>query len=496
MFRHPCTSKTLVLLAAFAFCGVGKSARGQDTAATPASEDTLPVVSISSVPQAEPDPPLKYQLIPAYGKLQPGNAATSYYRAIVLLPRDEKLQFGDTQEKWLDVPLNEFPQEEARKWLVAYQSVLGEVRTATFREDCEWSYRPRELKGLEPISLLLPEMQEVRAIARVLRVKSRLEIAEGKFDEALQTLTLGYRLGENVAHSSLLINNLVGNAIAQNMNESVRDWIEAGGPNLYWALASLPNPLADIRSALQQEAYLPLQMFPFLQDPENATHSPDQWRQIMGDSIQPLVNLADMPNTSSNLLAQTMATGLILAGYPAAKQQLIDSGMDAAKVEAMPVGQVVAIQSARTYQKVYQESMKWTLLPYWQSYRQMRTTFADLRGKGFFGRPGEMPAVIPIAGLLLPAVEAATFAPVRLQREIAALQTIEALRMAAASNNGQFPPSLEQLPQCPAPLDPATGKLIDYQLKDGTAILTLPPPEGRSAQQGGKRYELRLRTTK
>ena len=38
-----------------------------------------------------------------------------------------------------------------------------------------------------------------------------------------------------------------------------------------------------------------------------------------------------------------MAMGLILAGYPTAKQQLIDSGMDPAKVEAMPVGQVVAI---------------------------------------------------------------------------------------------------------------------------------------------------------
>ena len=99
-----------------------------------------------------------------------------------------------------------------------------------------------------------------------------------------------------------------------------------------------------------------------------------------------------MPNASSNLLVQTMATGLILAGYPAAKQQLIDSGMDAAKVEAMPVGQVVAIQSARAYRKVYQESMKWTLLPYWQSYRQMRATFADLRGRGFFGKPGDMPA--------------------------------------------------------------------------------------------------------
>ena len=126
----------------------------------------------------------------------------------------------------------------------------------------------------------------------------------------------------------------------------------------------------------------------------------------------------------------------------------------------------------------------------------MRASFADLSNSSFLGKPGEMPAVIPIAKLLLPAIESAAFAPVRLQREIAALQTIEALRMTAAINNGQLPASLDQLQQCPAPLDPLTGKFVDYQSTDGVVILTLPPPEGRSAQQAGKRFELRWQTTK
>ena len=492
MFGSNGMTKIALVLATFVG-GAGNAARAQATITTLGGENDVPVVRIASVSQAESDPPLKYLLTPAYGNLQPGNAATSYYRAIVLLPRDEKLQFGEEQGKWLELPLNEFPKEEARKWLAAYRNALDEVRTATFREDCEWSHRVRDLKGIEPIAFLLPEIQEARSIAQVLRVKSRLEIAEGKFEAALQTITWGYRLAENVAQSPILINDLVGIAIAQTMNESVRDWIEAGGPNLYWALAGLPNPLVDIRPALQQEMYLPQQMFPFLQDPENATHTPDQWRQIIGESMQRMGNLDGTSDPSANLLAQTLTTGLILAGYPAAKQQLIASGMDPAKVEAMPVGQVVAIQSARAYQKVYQESMKWTLLPYWQSYRQMRAAFADLQTQGYFGKPGLMRGVMPIAATLLPAIESATFTPVRLQREIAALQTIEALRMAAANSNGQFPQSLEQLRQCPAPLDPVTGKFIDYQMKDGIVILTLPPPEGRSAEFFGKRYELRLR---
>jgi hypothetical protein len=340
-------------------------------------------------------------------------------------------------------------------------------------------------------------MHETRTIARVLRIQARLELAEGRFDEALATITMGYRLAENVAQSPILISGLVGIAIAQTMNACVLDWIESGGPNLYWALASLPNPLVDIRPALQQEMHLPLQVFPFLKDPEQAVHTPEQWRAIIAESVQRIASVSDSPNSSTlsnNLAAQAMATGLILAGYPSAKQQLIDSGMDAAQVEAMPVGQVVAIQSARAYRKVYQETMKWTLLPYWQSHRQMRASFANLQTQGFFGKSGGLPGVIQIAAIMLPAIEPATFAPVRLQREIAALQTIEALRMAAARTGGQFPQTLEELQSWPVPVDPLTGRLIEYQLDDGVAVLTLPPPDGMPADSCGKRYKLSLKS--
>lgn len=487
-------TRVVILLAVCAFCNTGYPAGAPETATSPqGGADAMPVVSLSSVPQAEPAPPLTHQLIPFYGRLTPGNAATSYYRAIVLLPRDEQHQFDEQRSQWLEVPLAEFPQDEARKWLEAYRHALDEVHTATCREDCDWSYRPRELKGLETVSYLLPELQEARTIARALRLQSRVEIAEGRFEDALRTITAGYRLGENVARTPILISALVGIAIARQMNASVLDWIEAGGPNLYWALAGLPDPLVDVRLALQQETHLPVQIFPFLEDPEHATHTAEEWREILGQSIQQLAQLADSGNESSHLWPQTMATGLLLVGYSAAKQELIDSGMDAAQVEAMPVAQVVAIQSARAYRTTYQELMKWTLLPYWQSYRQMRATSADLQRRGLLGTPGQLPTVLPVANLLLPAIDAAVFAPVRMQREIAALQTIEALRMFAASHDGQFPQSLEQLQQCPAPWDPATGTFIDYRLQDGAAVLTLPPPEGQSPQQDGKRYELRFR---
>ncbi|NLX56954.1 MAG: hypothetical protein GXY58_17750 [Planctomycetaceae bacterium] len=493
MMHNLLATRVAILLAVCAFCSTGYPAGALETGTSPqGGADAMPVVPLSSVPQVEPVPPLTYQLVPSYSQLTPGNAATNYYRAIVMLPHDEQHQFDEQQFQWLEVPLAEFPRDEARKWLKAYGNALNEVHTATCHEDCDWGYRLRELEGLEIVSFLLPELAEVRTIARVLRLQSRVEIADGRFEDALRTITTGYRLGENVARTPILVSALVGVAIIGQMNASVLDWIEAGGPNLYWALAGLPDPLVDVRLAVQQESYLPVQICPILDDPEHATHTAEEWRRLLGQSIQQLEQMTNSGNESSHLRSETIATGLLLVGYSTAKQELIDSGMDAAQVEAMPVAQVVAILSARAYQTTYQELMKWTLLPYWQSYRQMRATSADLRRRGLLGTTSHQP-VLPVANLLMPAVDLAVFAPVRMQREIAALQTIEALRMFAASHDGQFPQSLEQLQQCPAPWDPVTGTFIDYRLQDGAAVLTLPPPEGQSPRNEGKRYELRFR---
>ena len=68
MFRHPSMTKIAILLAAFVFCGAGHSACAQATIMALGGENEMPVVRISSVSQAEPDPPLKYLLTPAYGK--------------------------------------------------------------------------------------------------------------------------------------------------------------------------------------------------------------------------------------------------------------------------------------------------------------------------------------------------------------------------------------------------------------------------------------------
>jgi len=470
--------------------------RADEPAQPSGTAKQLPLVEMTLTPRPEPDPPLKYSLVPAYPDIKPGNAATWYYRAILLLPREKERAFGEEQSNWLSLPLAQFPQDKARTFLEAYRNAIHETRTATFCDHCDWGLQLRELKGMDTLNFLFPELQETRTLARVLRIKARLQIAQGQYEEAIDTLVMSYRLAENVARSPVLISNLVGVAIANLTNESLRDWIESGGPNLYWAIVSLPAPLVDMREALKQEMNLPLQMFPFLKDPENTSYTPDQWRQMIGESMQRFAEVGGRPRPEvSNLIAQTAATGLIMAGYSTAKQALIKSGMDPQKVDAMPVGQVVAIQSARAYRKVYQESMKWTLLPYWQSYRQMRDSFESLRQEGYLGGSlGQVPGVLPIAQMFLPAIESAILSPTRMQRELDALRTIEALRWTTAASGGKLPASLADLQQCPAPIDPVTGTPFVYRLEDDTAIIELSPPERMDPQHFGKRYKIRIGT--
>ena len=235
-------------------------------------------VSLRLGPAAEAHPPLKHALVAPFAELRSGNAAIFYYRAMLLMPREKEAQFGELQSAWLEMPLQELPQDEILQFLHGFSGSLRELEQAALRETCDWELGLRELDGIDVISFLFPELQEMRQLARVVRLKARLAIAQNDFDEALRSLQLGYSLARDLGRSPTLIHGLVGIAVASLMHQSVGDWIDAQGPNLYWALTSLPDPLVDLRIAMQQEMNLPLQLFPFLDDPENQVWSAEQWR--------------------------------------------------------------------------------------------------------------------------------------------------------------------------------------------------------------------------
>ena len=136
----------------------------------------------------------------------------------------------------------------------------------------------------------------------------------------------------------------------------------------------------------------------------------------------------------------------------------------------MPVAQVIAIYTERNYQVFADEWEASWYMSFWETIgyeKKLAEHIAEAR----VGSGGEDREIIPMVSLLLPAMQAARQAQVRLEREIASLRVIEALRMYAAENNGKLPQSLDDIWQVPVPINPATGKEFLYHVDGETAIL-------------------------
>ena len=85
--------------------------------------------------------------------------------------------------------------------------------------------------------------------------------------------------------------------------------------------------------------------------------------------------------------------------------------------------------------------------------------------------------------------QAARNAQLRLDWQLNALQTIEAIRMHAAET-GALPKSLEEIKVVPAPMSPLTGQPYDYRLDGDTAVLELPA--NKLIQNFAWRFEITL----
>jgi len=80
----------------------------------------------------------------------------------------------------------------------------------------------------------------------------------------------------------------------------------------------------------------------------------------------------------------------------------------------------------------------------------------------------------------------------RLDRNIAALQCIEAIRLYAAAHNGKFPNELSDITQVPVPDNLVMQKLIIYRCTGSKAFLEAPTAKG-TTDKYTFRYELSLK---
>jgi hypothetical protein len=444
--------------------------------AAAAQPEGVPARNLILTPAAEPRPALKYLLLPELRDQQPGNAALVYMRA--LTPEWYGATRGadwEAVDAWLEGPPGQMPKGKVAALLP--RLALEEVDAAARREYCDWEMLTRLRKS--GLATLVPDVQVMRGVGRLLALRARLEMAEGKFDKAVTTFQTGLALSRHLGEAPSTIHALVGLSVARDMLDQLEQFVQRpGAPNLYWALMNLPRPLIDMRRALQEERLTLDVHFPELKTLEKRALTVDEiarltavccdfWAGTFPENARP-------PGFDKKL----DLVGKVLKRYPAARKALADQGRTAEELDALPMLQVVLIYHYQLFRQQADDHLKLAALPYWQAHKalhKLRTLPAE--------------EVWPF-GEILTAPDQMLWAQVKAERRLAALACVEALRLHAATA-GKLPASLDDL-AVPAPADPVTGQPFQYKVADGVATLYGPPPPGMPEEGRALHYRITL----
>ena len=137
------------------------------------------------------------------------------------------------------------------------------VKSSAYSREIDWGIEEEDFRGIETISFLLPTAQETRNISRLLMIRARVQIAERRYDDAIETLKLNFRVARTVSEMKFLVSGLIGIAEVGMGHRVIADLIAAeDSPNLYWALAELPTPMIDLRESMRMEAFIFMRLFP------------------------------------------------------------------------------------------------------------------------------------------------------------------------------------------------------------------------------------------
>ena len=465
-------------------------------------DDSRTSIAIVLRPCAEPSPALKYRLLPERRSLVPGNAAVFYHRATAMLndaaqlarQRTEAGKFTAIEEQasgaWIRRPLESIPVDQARQRLETYRTALIEVKLGARRQTCNWEFDLRS----EGAELLLPEIQNMRALLRLVALNARIAVIDGKVDEAVEWLQTGYAMARHITEGPILIQGLVGVAMSRVMTKPLEDLIQApGAPSLFWALADRPRPFIDLAEAMDGERFLLEREIPSLRELDGAPWSLDKARTFSEELRTKLFRLAGYaarsPSGSDSAGIQEWTNKLGLAAlvaqvYPEAKAALVARGRSVAQVEAMPAVQVAALHTFQSYQELRDDVFKWTGVPYHQAHNRFDDVMCARKVQC------ETNPLLQPFRILIPAVRSVQLAQLLIDRQLDAIQCIEAIRIYGAAH-GKFPAALNDITEAPVPLDVATGQPFGYRALGDHAILSAPSPDGQDIPQYRINYDLK-----
>src|SRR5262249_5720350 len=189
----------------------------------------------------------------------------------------------------LERPLPDLDKKAVRELLTDYDKLFELIEKGTKRETCDLglteAIRREGYSGNRTTIFLTDE------VSQLLELKARLEMAEGKFSEAFNTIRTGMTLARQVGEQPGMAAYFGGLELAERMLDAAELLImQRGAPNLSHALASMPSPYISMRRGLEGERVTLWSAFPGMAE------------SVRGGTLKPL-SPQDALNISDRLVA-------------------------------------------------------------------------------------------------------------------------------------------------------------------------------------------------
>ena len=222
--------------------------------------------------------------------------------------------------------------------------------------------------------------------------------------------------------------------------------------------------MVDFSPGLEFESDFVYMFLPELRDVRTAVHTDAEWDKMLLDVAEKLIKvLPGVGDHPKDLRWYGMGAMFALTAYPKAKEQLRDAGYTPAQIKAMPSSQAILIAEVETFEHLGNNDYKWF---YADPPSALQGLAAADREMTEYAKSKQ--EIIPLASLLLPALSKVKSTQVETDRQVAALRTVEAIRIYAAQHNDALPKQLSDITAVPIPKDPSTGKPFGYELHDGS----------------------------
>jgi hypothetical protein len=435
------------------------------------ADDEVSETALTLSPQAEPVPALRYRLLPSATELNPGDAAPIYLRFYAEQNPEAKKQIQEKVVPWLEEPFEKFPVEEAGEFVRMFGARLEQLAFAARRAECDWAYTLPEQRE-EAFAILLPDVQELRTAARLLDAKVRVEVARGDFDGAIRSIQTGLAMARHLSEAPFMINRLVGITVAGQFLDRVEELISRpDAPNLYWALAALPRPLIDVRGAMETEQVVGEWVLPELAGLDAVGSSEQEWESRLGRLHERLVRIErelgeGMPDRDDEGRIPEEIDPFRSKYLPEARTFFEGRGGPFPDSDAELIVRFLAERN----RQILDDAFKFSYLPISEALPEYARSDAAEDAAMVF-----MPFLPMDSGDAVTAsVQRLHLAPARLDRRVAELRVVEAIRLHASANGWRLPESLDAIEVVTVPVDPISGKPFVYRVEGESATLDAP----------------------